>query len=188
MCCKKFKNMQYLTKLYSRVLTSFPLDFQIKKTKKQNKTKDSSQHHNSCLVWMSQNYMYFLSDWQKYVFLVSCRSLVLSLCVPGDEGVGNHWCVGFCLFIFNDAFCFAVCVALAFLTSMPCIVLSCRWWRETMTRARTANSPTSCLAETKTGPLPSPRVENFGWRGVWTVRLRSTSSWWSQLQIPVSLL
>ena len=37
-------------------------------------------HRLMCLVWMNQNYTYFLlSDWQKIYFLVCCRILVVSL-------------------------------------------------------------------------------------------------------------
>ena len=45
----------------SGALTFYPLDCQIKKN-------DNSEHNSSCLVWMNQNYIYFLSDNEKYIF------------------------------------------------------------------------------------------------------------------------
>ena len=61
-CCKSVYSVQYLA-LCSGALTSFLLDCRRKKN-------DNSQHSNSHLGWMNQNYTYFLSDWLKieYIF------------------------------------------------------------------------------------------------------------------------
>ena len=57
-------------------LTSFPLDCQINKRK----------GHNSCAVWMNQNYTIFFVRSAKHTYFLVChRILVISLCVLWDK-------------------------------------------------------------------------------------------------------
>ena len=55
-----------------------------------NKKNDNSQPNNSRPVWMNQNYTVFCQIGKKKFFLVCCRILVISLCVPWDEKGENH--------------------------------------------------------------------------------------------------
>lgn len=91
-------------------------------------------------------------------------------------------------YYFIGTFYFVVYVVLVFLSFTARTVLSHRWWRETTIRVLTANSRTLWLRAAKTALSLCRPPGSSGSHRVWTVKRRSTLSWWSQLQIQVGLL
>ena len=62
--------------------------FSLKTVKYKN---DNSQRNNSHPVWINQNHTYIFDRSAKIYFLVCRRILVISVCVPWDGVVANHW-------------------------------------------------------------------------------------------------